>query len=623
MPVTVGGASAIRATIDSLPLGAAPVLDEALRAVPFVHVRQNSRGEAELTVRGSESRQVAVLLDGIPLTLGWDHRTDPSIVPLGGARSLTVIRGLASLLQGPNILGGVVEVDVAGGAARPGSGGIRASGSVDQLGARAVSFGGASRWDRNGDAPGETEARIGVGLRQVPGVALGRGISDPGSERGRRANSDVESLDGFASLRAASARGAWVGATITGYRAERGVAPELHVAEPRRWRYPRQSRAMGIVTAGTGSRTTAWGRGGMRGSLAYNRGEYLLHDFTTADYDQLAGQERGDEDVSIARLAADHSLPKGARLDVAMTAADVRFLETTDQPRRYRQRLASAAGELLSPVIGTSQFSGGVVADFADTPDAGDKPALGRLGAWGGRFGITTVHAPSGTRLHLSASHRARFASLRELYSGSLGRFVPNPGLRPERLLALETGATARRGGLEAQVVVFHHDLADAIVRVATDDGRFRRENRHRVRSTGLEMLTSWTRDAVTVEADIMVQRARVIDPAAGSMKPEHQPWMQGDAEATVPLVLDVRANAAVRFSGTQYCVHPDEGRDVTLKGRARTDAGVERSWALAGRAWHSLRVMLVADNILDAVVYDQCGLPQPGRTVRLGFTLR
>ena len=467
------------------------------------------------------------------------------------------------------------------------------------------------------------EGRMGVGLRQVPGIALGRGLADPGSEHGRRANSDVESLNGFASLRTASSRGAWVGATVTAYRAERGVAPELHVAEPRRWRYPRQSRALGILSGGTGSRPTAWGRGSVRGSVGYNRGDYLIHNFTSADYDVLDGEERGEEDVTVLRIAADHSLPKRARLDVALTGADVRFLETTDAPRRYRQRLASAAAEVLSPVIRTSQFSGGVVADFADTPESGDKEALGRLGAWGGRFGVTSVHAPSGARFHLSASHRARFAALRELYSGSLGRFVPNPGLRPERLLALETGVTARRGGLEAQAVLFHHNLADAIVRVATDDGRFRRENHHRVRSTGVELLSSWTRDAVTLEADVMIQRARMIDPASGSAHPEHQPWMQGDAEATVPIALGIRGNAAVRFSGTQYCIHPDEGREVTLKGRARADAGVERSWSLIGRAWHSFRLLLVAENILDAVLYDQCGLPQPGRTVRLGFALR
>ncbi|HEX5581846.1 MAG TPA: TonB-dependent receptor plug domain-containing protein, partial [Gemmatimonadaceae bacterium] len=115
-PVTVGGASAVVVEVDSMRLSAAPVMEEALRALPFVLLRRNSRGESELSVRGSDSRQAAVLVDGVPITLGWDHRADPSLVPLTGARTLTVTRGLSSLLHGPNVLGGVIEVGVTQGA---------------------------------------------------------------------------------------------------------------------------------------------------------------------------------------------------------------------------------------------------------------------------------------------------------------------------------------------------------------------------------------------------------------------------------------------------------------------------------------------------------------------------
>ena len=36
-----------------------------------------------------------------------------------------------------------------------------------------------------------------------------------------------------------------------------------------------------------------------------------------------------------------------------------------------------------------------------------------------------------------------------------------------------------------------------------------------------------------------------------------------------------------------------------------------------------SLRAQLGLDNAADAAVFDQCGLPQPGRTLRLGIELR
>src|SRR5688500_2746338 len=111
---TIGGAGAVVVRPDSLPipLQPAPTLDQVLRQTPFVLVRQNARGEVEVSERGSDSRQGAVLLDGLPLTLGWDHRTDASLIPATAIQRMTLMRGLSSLLTGPNALGGVIALDV-------------------------------------------------------------------------------------------------------------------------------------------------------------------------------------------------------------------------------------------------------------------------------------------------------------------------------------------------------------------------------------------------------------------------------------------------------------------------------------------------------------------------------
>src|SRR5690606_33014376 len=96
--VTAGGTSALRVLLDSLALPAAATVEDLLREIPLLHVRTNSRGEAELTARGSESRQVAVLVDGIPLTLGWDARSDMSVLPATAPVEVTLLRGLSSML---------------------------------------------------------------------------------------------------------------------------------------------------------------------------------------------------------------------------------------------------------------------------------------------------------------------------------------------------------------------------------------------------------------------------------------------------------------------------------------------------------------------------------------------
>jgi iron complex outermembrane receptor protein len=299
-------------------------------------------------------------------------------------------------------------------------------------------------------------------------------------------------------------------------------------------------------------------------------------------------------------------------------------------------------------VLGQALVSGGVVYDAASTPETGGRPNQGTLSSWGWRAGATTAAFGDAIRVHTSVSQRARFPALRELYSGALDRFEPNPSLRPERLLGAELGATVLGGaatsaGVALQAVTFHHRLDDAVVRVTGADRRFRRVNRDEVRSTGVELLAGWAPPAtralpgswlagVAVTADVVAQRVRVYDrtragadpETAAARRPEHQPELRGSADLEMPLPLGVRARTGARYTGRQFCVHPDLGAQVELGAQTVGDAVLTRRWARAGRRGllRQLRAALALDNVTDATVYDQCGLPQPGRTLRLSFEL-
>jgi iron complex outermembrane receptor protein len=253
----------------------------------------------------------------------------------------------------------------------------------------------------------------------------------------------------------------------------------------------------------------------------------------------------------------------------------------------------------------------------------------------------TTAALADAVRLHASASRRARFPALRELYSGALDRFSPNPTLRPESLLGVEAGATvigegAARAGLTLQTVAFHHRLDDAVARVTLPDRLFRRVNRDRIRSTGLELLAGWAPASprgVSFTGDLLAQRVRLYDetlPAdrPNERRPEHQPQVRGSFDVGVPLPLGMRGSALARVTGRQFCQHPDLGRQVELGAQTVGDAALSRGWSLApagrgARLLRALRATLALDNVTDATVYDQCGLPQPGRTLRFGLELR
>jgi iron complex outermembrane receptor protein len=183
------------------------------------------------------------------------------------------------------------------------------------------------------------------------------------------------------------------------------------------------------------------------------------------------------------------------------------------------------------------------------------------------------------------------------------------------------------------QAVGFHHRLNDAVVRTTVPNTNlFIRVNRDQIHSTGAELLATWRAAssnparAVTLTSDFLAQHVRVKDDSANAeRRPEHQPELRGSLELGIPLPAALRGSAGVRYTGVQYCVHPDQGNQVKLGAQTESNLALERSWSLgdAARIFGGLRAMLALDNATNATVYDQCGLPQPGRTLRVVFQLQ
>lgn len=630
---TVGGSSAIEISLDSLRvrLGPAPTLEQTLRALPMIHVRTNSRGEAEVSVRGSESRQVAVLVDGIPLTLGWDGRTDVSVVPATAPQEISLIRGLSSVLYGPNVLGGVVEMGIGQSRLRPDRAKIEISAGFDQVGGYGTSGTFSQPFESGG---GKWLMRGGVGFRDSPGQPLARGVSEPvATDDDLRLNTDAENVDGFLSLGYEADGGTWFSVAGTGYRAERGIAAELGTDDARFWRYPEVSRFVAVASGGTGDRATPLGRGDVEASLGIDVGRTEIESFTSRAYDELDGFENGDDRTLTLRLLADHTLGSRADLRTAFTYADIDHDADIDgDVATFEQRLWSVGAETIFRLVengfGTFEalnFSVGGAIDGASTPQTGGREPLDALTDWGGRVGMTGVLAEGRLVLHAGASRRARFPSLRELYSESLNRFEPNPDLEPERLFAIEAGATTRIGDGELQAVLFNHRLTGAIRRITLEDGRRQRVNADRLRSTGIELLASHNWDRVTVAADMTLQSVDLVDPGnSASQEPENLPEFVFNAQARFPIAAGVNGMLGARHTGSQFCLDPDTGGDRELAAATKLNAGLSKVFSLRpGQAglFSSVEASVMAENLGDVAQFDQCGLPQPGRLI--GFQLR
>ncbi|MDT8367770.1 MAG: TonB-dependent receptor [Longimicrobiales bacterium] len=620
-----GGASALEIDVRSLPLlRAAPTVEDLFREIPGLGVRTNSRGQAEITVRGSESRQVAVLLDGIPLSLGWDHRSDVSVLPATAVEHVQFVRGLSTMTAGPNALGGVVRLSLTEGA-EPG---LRASSGSDQLGG----------WTASGDvthlfAEGRGVVRIGGGYRDIPAVPLADDVDErPQAESGERQNTDMRNVDGFLALRYETVSGRWASFTAVGHDTDRGIAAELGTANARFWRQPDTRRGLFALRAGTGEQDSPWGRGSIEAGIFLDESTEETVAFEGADFDVIEGIERGDGTTVTGRVRGSHSLGARGTLRASTDYVMIDFdTEEDGVSRAFDQRLLSTALETewrVAGDAGTGPFSevtlsfGGAY-DRMTVEEAGGLPLPGAIEEWGGRVGVA-AEMRSGPTLHANVSRRGRFPALREAFSEALGRFVPNPGLGAETLVAIEAGVTVDLGTGQLQVVGFRNDLSDAIRRITFADGTRQRVNSDELESHGVDIFTTQRVGPFLVGGDLRLQSVELTDPGLNvSTEPENVPEQEGRiwTEWGTPSVLRIRGEA--EFTGSQFCQDLDTGEDVELDGGTWLNGVISRVWSVGTGMWGQVETSLRATNLADTTLHDQCGLPRPGRTLSFQVSVK
>lgn len=630
--ITGGGASSVMLNVDSVAVLPSPALSEVLDRMPLVRVRRNSRGQAQPSIRGMEERQIAVLVDGVPLTVGWDNRTDLSVVPLASASRVELVRGLSSVLAGPNVLGGVVKVGVSHG---PFPDTLRhplgLQASMDQHGAYALSGQYRRLW---GDGGGRWFLRAGGGWRDSPGAALAEDL--PGAARGDEGllvNSDRQSTNGFLAMRYEGDGGEWLSLSTMAVRAERGVTPELHLIgglepEPRFWRIPEHWRSVTSISGGTGWGETGWGEGDLEATLGLDLQHLEIDAFESLAYRDSVGGETGDDRTLSFRLLADHTLGGGI-LTGALTLAETHHEQTLpDRTEDFEQRLWSVGLETEQPLAPGEGAAGpfedprltlGASLDGASYPETGDKAARDPISGWGVRASGKASVADGRLEIHGGVSRKIRSPALRELFSGALGKFKPNHNLSPITLKVGEVGATAHLRGLELQAIVFQQRLEGSIVRAVVEEGVFQRQNRGETRATGVEVVANWTLGGASFRGDLTLQDVDLLDDegAPTGEKAEYQPEIAVGMDASLPLPAGVSAEARLAHLGRQFGVNPRLGRAVELEPSTWLELGLRRHFA-GGAGLPPFTAALRAENVTDEAFFDQLGLPRPGRTVRL-----
>jgi iron complex outermembrane recepter protein len=597
---------------------------DALRGLSGVSIRTNSRGETVARVRGAEERQTAVFLDGAPFSVPWDGRIDLGILPAGLIGNVIVTKGAVPVEFGANAVAGVVDLQTRRGSAENGGGGFTGLaeggtlGFTNMAGVATVADG-----SFNATLAGGFIKRKAQPVADLDALPFSQAASD------RRTNTDLESLSVFAAI----------GKTFGAFEArlsvihndtERGIAPESdrnpNLFAPRYFRYPNISLTqVTLNTKLTLSENTDLIAVGYR--QWFNQ---TIDNYRTISYTALRSRQEDDDDTLGGRLTLASKIgPVGVRVSGSYQTSeheqvDTPFPSAIPGPKLvFEQNLASVGIEADIPVAQYTRVTLGGGYDRAMTPKTGDKPAQP---SQGGAVFSASVRQKLGDDLSftLSGGKRTRFASARELFGEALGRFLINPDLKPETALLIDAELAWSPGPFTIKINPYFADGKDTIsqrvVRVGAASLR-QRFNLSGTKAYGLDAsLSARLTNQIGFALAGNVQDVRANEGAAPIRRLPQRQRYELNAQLDYTLVDRFSIAAEIQQTGDARDDAPD-GTSVILP--SSTEFSLRGSVVIY-RPDNGPRVSLTAagDNLTNAVVVAQLGLPSPGRTIRFGIRI-
>jgi iron complex outermembrane receptor protein len=596
---------------------------DALRGLPGVIIRPNSRGESVPRVRGSEERQTQVFLDGAPISVPWDGRINLDLIPAGLIGGITVRKGAVPIEYGTNAVAGVVDMTSRrGGPDGEGHGvaGIYQLGTYNSQTMSAVGSFGLGRTDL-------TLAAGHMSQDALPVADLDR-LPWSQDDSGRRTNTQASTGSVFAAIGGDLGDKVDWRASVLHFGGSRGVAPESDrdpaVFAPRYWRYPDIDFTQ--ATVGVNARLAEQINLNVTGWQQWF--EQTIDAYRSVDYDRLRSSEHNDDTTTGGRITLTNPAGpvtlrwSGTAQSTTHVQTDTAFPPGVPGPElTYRQNLFSFGLEADVPLAANTRFTAGVGYDISSNPLTGDKPAQPTTSA--PAFSLGLYHRfDQHWGLTLTGGRRTRFPSARELFGEALGRFLPNPDLRPETVWLADAELTWAQDGLSVTLNPFFARTIDGIAQRVVRVGNVSLRQRYNVSGA-----TSYGLDALAVfplgEAWSFQLAGTALSANADAGAAPFRRQVQRPAyEASAAIdwaprgLFDVRAE--VRWIGGAVDLGPD-GREAALP--AATEVNMRVAVPII-RFEGGTRLSLTAavDNLTNAFIEPQLGLPLPGRALRMGI---
>lgn len=594
---------------------------EALNIIPGVSLQKSGRrNELQVKVRGFNSKQVPLFFDGVPIYIPYDGNLDLGRFLASDLASVEVSKGYASLLQGPNMMGGAINLTTR----RP---------EKEFEGQVSASQGWARGEDNGYSLDASLAGSNDWGFIQLSGNKLNKdfvGLShDNGNpiagSDGKRANSAYSDRRGTAKFGLTPNETDEYIFTYIRQEGEKNSPPyagtEAYV-RPMYWQWPQYDK-QSFYYSGYSQLTP--------GVVLHSR---LYHDEfenTLRIYKSLKNLQQRKGPYS---HYDDASNGAGLQLSIDMRKEDMLSFAThwkedlhKEQGKpdgefdKYKDRTLSAAVEYQWALRDNLDLVGGISYDSRKSLEGYKYEKDGSLTRYEdnsqnafnwqvmGRYELDNLDT-----LQLSLSQRSRFPTLKERYTTFRPAFgqtaIVNPHLEPERATNLELSYKASLP-LDWQLdsSVYYNRVSDAILTHNITPTLIQNRNSGRVDYSGLDLglygdISDWASVGLSysyIHADVKDEQLDVTG------LPEHQvfAWVKLTPFDALDIVVsqEARSDSLSSSRGTQVA----SGFGVT---------GVRFDY----RIWQGLSVNASVNNLFDRDYAYTEGFPEEGRNYWLGM---
>lgn len=577
------------------------------KKIPSIKVQTNSRGESLFFFRGSGERQMTLFLDGIPLNIPWDNRIDMSLLPSGIIDGITILKGVPPAIFGANTVSGVINMTTINQETAGYDG--KVSFQLGESGNRKF----AGTYKNNSD---KLFYLVSGDFINYDSFKLPSSFNNPANHGSNRTNSYLQSKSVLGKVNYKFSDSFNSGLTISYVTSEKGVPPEIDVSNPRYWQYPEWKN---LIIGATGNIDFNANKSFLFYSLSFNQFSMQINQYKNLYFNTFDDIEKDFDNTFRFRLIYTNILNENMLIKAGVNGHLFRhkeeFLSSNYIQQIYSENIISGGAE-YEFIKDNYVLSIGSGIDYVETPETGDKPSKPSVTdyALNAAF-VFSINENLSARIN--GGRKTRFPTLRETFSGALGRFVPNPSLKAESVTSGELSLAYTNNSFTADAALFLSIMKDGIVRISLPKKQFQRVNKDEIRTYGLELMSKYNYGNISSSFNLTLLSARGKNPNG-----EFQDTLEYRPEINCRFGIDYSISKSINtlleleYIGSEYGLKEGASGYQNLPDYLITNLRFAYNFEIGSS---NLETYIRINNLFDRLYYTQFGLPEAGRQIFLG----